>query len=46
MFVFPLLHEEELTVKKEIALLKGKILLKTVKVSVTKNNSFVSGGFS
>ena len=37
------MHEEELTVKKETALLKGKMLLKTVKASVTKNNTFVSG---
>ena len=43
MFVFPLLHEEELIVKKEVALLKGKILLKTAKGNANKNNTFVSG---
>ena len=46
MFVFPLLREEELIVKKEVALLKGKILLKTAKGNVNKNNTFVSGWFT
>ena len=43
-FVFPLLHEEKLIVKKEVALLKGKNVV--VKVNVTENNRFVSGVFT
>ena len=39
-FAFPLLHEEELIVKKEVALLKGKNIV--AKAKVTENNTFVS----
>ena len=43
-FAFPLSHEEELIVKKEVALLKGKNMI--AKVNVTENNTFVSGVFT
>ena len=42
-FAFPLSHEEELIVKKEVALLKGKKIV--AKVNVAENNTFVSGVF-
>ena len=43
-FAFPLLHEEELIVKKEVALLKGKNIV--AKAKVTENNTFVSVVFT
>ena len=43
-FAFPLSHEEELIVKKEVALLKGKNII--AKANVTENNTFVSAVFS
>ena len=43
-FAFPLSHEEEIIVKKEVALLKGKDIV--VEANVTENNIFVSGVFT
>ena len=43
-FAFPLLHKDELIVKKEVALLKGKNIV--AKANVTENNSFLSGVFT
>ena len=43
-FTFPGSHEEELIVKKEVTLLKGKKIV--AKANVTENNTFVSGVFT
>ena len=43
-FSFPLSHEEELNVKKEVTLLKGKNIV--AKANVTENITFVSGVFT
>ena len=43
-FAFPLSHEEELTVKKEVVLLTGKNIV--AKTNVTEHNKFVSGVFT
>ena len=43
-FTFLLTHEEELIVKKEVTLLKGKNIV--AKANVTENNTFVSGVFT
>ena len=44
IFAFPLLHKDELIVKKEVALLKGKNIV--AKANVTENNSFLSEVFT
>ena len=43
-FAFPLLHEQKLIVKKEVALLKRKNIV--AQANVTENNTFVSGVFT
>ena len=43
-FAFSLSYEQELTVKKAVALLKGKNIV--VKANITENNTFVSGVYS
>ena len=43
-FAFPLSHEEELIVKKEVVLLKRKNIV--AKANVTENNTFVSETFT
>ena len=43
-FTFPLSHDKELIVKKEVALLKGKNIV--VNANVTENNTFISGVFT
>ena len=43
-FAFPLSYEEELIVKKEVALIKGKNIV--VKENVPENNKFVSDVFT